>query len=339
MADTFTRRRAICIMAAAAGLPLIPFSGAALAATEPLVWKGQALGAPATLILNHPDKAKAEVLVRRVVAEVERLESILSLYRETSALRELNRVGALATPPQDLVAVLEASRTVFEMTDGAFDPSVQPLFALYTGHFAGPDAVASGPSLADLEQALSVTGFDAVRFNPDRIAFARRGMALTLNGIAQGYVTDRVVALLREEGIDSSLVDMGEGRAIGAQPDGSPWRIGIAETQTDRANETVIPLVDKAIATSAFSGFRFDPAGRFSHILDPRRGSVPPRYRRLTVIAPDATTADGYSTAFSLIDLEHMRSILGRQPEVAVDLVTSAGEHLRLGRSIGPMPT
>jgi thiamine biosynthesis lipoprotein len=337
MADTFTRRRAICIMAAAAGLPLVASAGPAFAAAVPVVWKGQALGAPATLILNHPDRAKAEVLVRRVVAEVERLESILSLYRDTSALCELNRVGALAMPPQDLVSVLDASRTVFDITGGAFDPSVQPLFALYARHFARPDAAASGPSVADLEQAKALVDFGAARFNPDRIAFARRGMALTLNGIAQGYVTDRVVALLRDEGIDSSLVDMGEGRAIGAQADGSPWRIGIAETQADRAGETVIPLIDKAIATSAFSGFRFDPAGRFSHILDPRQGSVPPRYRRLTVIAADATTADGYSTAFSLIDLEHMRSILARQPQVTVDLVTSAGEHLRLGRAIGTM--
>lgn len=338
MADTITRRRAICIMAAAAGLPLIASAGPAFAAADPVVWKGQALGAPATLILNHPDRAKAEALVVRVVAEVERLESILSLYRDTSALCELNRAGALAMPPQDLVAVLQASRTVFEITGGAFDPSVQPLFALYARHFERPDAAASGPSLADLERTKALTGFDAVRFNPDRIAFARRGMALTLNGIAQGYVTDRVVALLREDGIDSSLVDMGEGRAIGSQADGSPWRIGLSETQADRARETVIPLVDRAIATSAFSGFRFDPAGRFSHILDPRHGSVPPRYRRITVLAPDAATADGYSTAFSLIDLEAMRAILARQPDVAVDLVTSAGEHLRLGR-IGPMPT
>lgn len=331
MADSITRRRAICIMAAAAGLPLIPFSGTALAAAEPLVWKGHALGAPTTLILNHPDRAKAQALVRRVVAEVERLESILSLYRDTSALCELNRMGALAMPPQDLVAVLEASRTVFDITDGAFDPSVQPLFALYAGYFARPDAAPSGPSTADVEQAKALAGFEAVHFNADRIAFARRGMALTLNGIAQGYVTDRVVALLREEGIDSSLVDMGEGRAIGAQADGQPWRIGLVETQADREDETVIPLIDAAIATSAFSGFRFDAAGRFSHILDPRHGSVQPRYRRLTVIAPDATTADGFSTAFSLIDLQHMRAILDRQPDIAVDLVTSAGEHLRLG--------
>ncbi len=323
MANSITRRRAICIMAATAGLPLIPFGGTAFAAVEPTIWKGQALGAPTTLVLIHPDRPKAEMLIRRVVAEVDRLESVFSLYRESSALSELNRRGALAMPPPELVAVLDAGRNAWEATDGVFDPSVQPLFALYARHFARSEAMASGPSAEELEQALALTGFNEVLVNPDRIAFAKPGMALTLNGIAQGYVTDQVVALLRDAGIESSLVDMGETRAIGGQPDGSPWRVGVAETQSDAAAETVLPLFNKAVATSAFSGFRFDPAGRFSHILDPRRGSVPPLYRRVSVIAPDATRADAYSTAFSLMDRARIDMVLARQPDLAIDLTVA----------------
>ncbi len=332
MADPITRRRALTIMAAAAGLPLVSTAGRAAAASAPVVWHGQALGAPATLILNHPDRSEAEALVRRVVAEVERLEGILSLYRETSALCELNRSGALAAPPPELVDVLAASRSAHETTGGTFDPTIQPLFALYADHFKEPGATADGPAQDAVEQARALVDFDAVRFNADRIAFARPGMALTLNGLAQGYVTDRVVVLLRASGMDKSLIDMGESRALGSQPNGRPWRIGIAETQADRQDEKVIPLVDRAIATSAFSGFLFVVAGRFSHILDPRQGSVPPRYRRLSVIAADATRADAYSTAFSLMERERIESVLKGQPDVAVDLLTVDGKALRLGR-------
>lgn len=334
MAEPITRRRAIVIMAAAAGLPLIPFSDAAFAAADPVVWRGQALGAPATLILNHRDPAKAERLVASVVSEVDRLESVFSLYRRSSALAELNRLGALAAPPEELVVLLEACRDAWQTSGGAFDPSVQPLWSLYARHFSTSGSDPAGPSRRQLDETLPLVDFAGLRFNRDRIAFARPGMALTLNGIAQGYITDRVVALLRAEGITSSLVSMGESRAIGARADGSAWRIGLGETEDEARPDTVAAIIDRAVATSSASGFHFDAAAKFGHILDPRQGSMPPKYRRMTVIAPDATTADAYSTAFSLLEPDAIRAILDVEPEISVDLAMVSGEGLRLGRSV-----
>ena len=334
MAEPITRRRAMTIMAAAAGLPLIPFAGAALAAADPVVWKGQALGAPATLILNHPDRAKAERLVARVVSEVDRLESVFSLYRQSSALTELNRLGALAAPPGELVALLETCHDAWKASQGAFDPSVQPLWSLYARHFSTPGSDPAGPTRRQLDQTRSLVDFGSVRFNHDRIAFARSGMALTLNGIAQGFITDRVVDLLRSEGITSSLVSMGESRALGAKADGSPWRIGLGETEDAMSPDAVAAIIDRAVATSSASGFHFDTAARFGHILDPRQGSMPPKYRRMTVIAPNATTADAYSTAFSLLEPDAIRAILDVEREISVDLAMVSGDRLRLGRSV-----
>lgn len=342
MAEPITRRRAMTIMAAAAGLPLIPFSGpfsgpfagAANAAVEPVVWKGQALGAPATLILNHPDPAKAKTLVTRVISEVDRLESVFSLYRQNSALTELNRLGALAAPPEELVVLLATCHDAWKTSGGAFDPSVQPLWSLYARHFAMPGSDPAGPTRRQLDETLPLVDFAGLRFNRDRIAFDRPGMALTLNGIAQGYITDRVVALLRADGITSSLVSMGESRAIGAKADGSPWRIGLGETEDEATPDTVAAIVDRAVATSSANGFHFDKAARFGHILDPRSGSVAPKYRRMTVIAPTATTADAYSTAFSLLEPDAIRSILDVDKEISVDLAIASGDHLRLGRPL-----
>jgi len=334
MADTITRRRAICIIAAAAGLPLVPFAGTASAAADPVVWKGQALGAPATLILIQPDRAKAEALIVRVVAEVERLEAVFSLYRDNSALAELNRLGALAAPPEDLVVLLEACHGAWKAASGAFDPSVQPLWSLYARHFSSETADPTGPSPQHLEKTRSLVDFGSVRFNRERIVFVKPGMALTLNGIAQGYITDRIVDLLRSEGITSSLVSMGESRAIGAKRDGSPWRIGLGETENATVPDAVAAIIDRAVATSSDSGFHFDAAGRFGHLLSPRQGSLPPKYRRMTVIAPDATTADAYSTAFSLLEPDSIRAIADRMPEISVDLVMSSGERMQLGRSV-----
>ncbi|MBW8318030.1 MAG: FAD:protein FMN transferase [Arenimonas sp.] len=338
MAEPITRRRAMTIMAAAAGLPLIsfagPFAGAANAAVEPVVWKGQALGAPATLILNHPDPAKARTLVARVVSEVDRLESVFSLYRQNSALAELNRLGALAAPPGELVVLLETCHDAWKASQGAFDPSVQPLWSLYARHFSTPGSNPAGPSRQQLDETLPLVDFSGVRFNRDRIALARPGMALTLNGIAQGYITDRVVELLQADGITSSLVSMGESRAIGAKADGGPWHIGLGETEDEATPDTVAAIIDRAVATSSANGFHFDAAARFGHILDPRMGSVAPKYRRMTVIAPNATTADAYSTAFSLLEPDAIRAIVDAEREISVDLAMVSGERLRLGRPV-----
>ena len=331
MAKLISRRRMILVSAAACGLPLVDRT-MAHAEAEPVVWKGQALGAVATLVLNHPDRAMAEQLIGQVVTEVARLEAIFSLYRSESELSRLNRFGALAMPSAELVALLEASRLVWQDTEGLFDPTVQPLWALYARHFAQPDADATGPSAAQIAQARRLVGFEKVSFNRDRVAFAKPGMGLTLNGIAQGFITDRIVTLLRKSGMTSSLVDMGEISALGHRDDGNPWQVGLADTPgVVTAGDTVIPLVDKALATSSPDGFRFSSVAGFGHIFHPRETSATPLYRRVTTICDNATSADAYSTAMTLMEPDDIRAVVAKRAELTVDLVTAAGEHVRLG--------
>ena len=301
--ERLTRRRALGLLAAAAGLPLV--LRATRATAEVVTWHGRALGAPATLVLHHPDRPTAERLVATCAAELERLEGILSLYRADSALSELNRTGALAAPPAELVAIISDCRTFHARTAGGFDPTVQPLWRLYAEHFQSGGREA-GPAPAALADARAKVGLDAVLASPERIAFARPGMALTLNGIGQGWITDRIVELLRAAGVTSTLVDMGEIRGVGG-----PWQVGI-----DGSSET-LALTDRAIATSAPQGFAFDPEGRFTHIIDPRTGATPARYARVTVTAPTAAEADALSTGFSLMNAAAIPEL----PGVAVDLV------------------
>jgi thiamine biosynthesis lipoprotein len=152
-----------------------------------------------------------------------------------------------------------------------------------------------------------------------------------LNGVAQGFITDRIVDMLRDAGVTSSLVDMGEDRAIGAKADGSPWRIGLAESQDSDRPDQVLEIVNKAVATSSASGFRFDQAGRFGHILDPRKGHVPSLYRRVTVVAEDAATADALSTAFTVMDEKSVASIVRSMGDIVVDVVRLNNSHSWFG--------
>nr|WP_018237692.1 FAD:protein FMN transferase [Ensifer sp. BR816] len=325
------RRRVICIIAAAAGLPLFGFGGGAEAAASPITWTGQALGAPGKLILSLEDRTEAARLIDRVVAEVSRLERVFSLYRPDSALSELNRTGAIAAPPADLVRLLEASRDAWEATNGAFDPTVQPLWTLYARHFSAADADPAAPPKVEMMRALSLVGLDKLKFNRDRVVFTRPGMALTLNGIAQGYITDRIVDLLKDAGVANSLVSMGETRAIGTQPDGRPWGVGLATNEDAGTPDSILRLVNRAVATSSQDGFHFGESDRFGHILDPLSGGTPRLHRRVSVVAPNATTADAYSTAFSLMDTPAIRVACDGRADLAVDLISPSGAHARFG--------
>ncbi|MFN7024968.1 MAG: FAD:protein FMN transferase [Pseudorhizobium sp.] len=334
MAEAIGRRRAICIMAAAAGLPILGLANPGRAAAQPVVWTGQALGASATMILNIEDRDNATQLIRQVVAEVSRLEDVFSLYRSHSALSELNRTGVLVAPPTDLVALLEASQTFFKLSGGLFDPTVQPLFMLYARHFSTSTADPAGPSERSFRTVLPRIGFDGVLFSRNRIAFARPNMALTLNGIAQGYITDRIVELLQNAGITNSLVNMGENRAIGTKPDGSGWRVGLTSGEAATSSKEVLTILDRAIATSSAAGFHFDGRGRFGHILHPRFGAIPERFARMTVVARDAVTADGLSTAFSLMTENEIRGHVRANADLTVDLAAYDGGSARFGHPL-----
>ena len=175
-------------------------------------------------------------------------------------------------------------------------------------------AGSGGPSKHKLAEALAKVGHSGLLVSEDRVALSRRGAAITLNGIAQGYATDRVVEMLRGAGLSTTLVNMGEIRAIGARPDGAPWRVGLADPDRPGVLTETVDLVDRAVATTAGAGFRFDPQGRFTHLFDPATGRSPSRYSTVSVIAPTATEADALSTAFSLMPLPRSRtsSLSGR---------------------------
>ncbi|RUS59527.1 FAD:protein FMN transferase [Pseudorhodobacter sp. E13] len=272
-----TRRRFLTISAAAFALPSL------VRAANVTTWTGQALGARTVLRLAHPD---AQAIAARAMAEMARLERVFSLFQPESALSRLNAAGTLANPPFELLECLSLAGAVHRASEGRFDPTVQPLWAAY--------AQAGGtPLAAQLDRARALTGWGGVTLAPDAITL-RPGMALTLNGIAQGYIADRVAALLAAEGLNDILVDTGEFRALGGHPGGGAWPVQLASGGE-------VPLTQRALATSAPLGTCFDAGRQQGHILDPRTGhSAAPVWQSITVSAPSAALADALSTSACL---------------------------------------
>lgn len=310
-----SRRRLLTLTAAVAGLGVAPMAALSGRRKTAFEWRGTALGASARLVLHHPDRDRAERGLAACLDEIDRLEQEFSLFRADSALSTLNRDGRLERPSLDMQRLLNQALHFGAASGGAFDVTVQPLWRLYAEHFAARPEDDAGPPAAAVRAAMALVDQSAIELSARRVVLGRAGMAVTLNGIAQGYITDRVAELLRGLGFAHVLVDIGEIVALDRRPDGAPWRIGL-----DHAGRpaTTIELVNQAIATSSGSGTRFDRRGRFNHIIDPRDGGCASVGRTASVIARDATSADALATALCLAPTQRAAAILAEFEETRV---------------------
>jgi len=198
---SITRRRFVSILAAAGVIPLLPGRPRA-GELQTFTWQGVALGAEARLTLQHSDAGAANTAIAACLTEVARLEAIFSLHRKDSALSRLNRVGRIDDAPAELRELLAAAFVLSQLSNGAFDPTIQPLWQLYADYFTTPGATEKGPSPLTIADAAALVDWRKVECNGASIRLASPGMAITLNGIAQGYITDRVGMVLRERGFE-----------------------------------------------------------------------------------------------------------------------------------------
>ena len=192
------RRRFLAVVACAA------LTGSAAPPPPPLRWRGVAFGADIAITLVGAEGTEGAAALAAARSEIARIEALFSLYRPDSALSRLNRDGALEAPPPEFRALLAEARNMAAATQGFFDPTVQPLWrALAAGEDEREGELRSLVDWRGLEH-----GLRAVRL-------AHPGMALTANGIAQGWAADRVAALLRRRGYRNALVTLGEYAALG----------------------------------------------------------------------------------------------------------------------------
>ncbi len=317
------RRRFLQIIAATSmsGLATVRTRPAASAAIQR--WEGEALGADASITLAGLEPRRADKVLGACRDEIGRLEDVFSLFKENSALSRLNADGMLADPPAELTGLLDICRQMFVFSDGGFDPTIQPLWRLYAesyGDVRSPHA----PAPSEIAARRARIGFGAVSWNDRRVRFGKPGMAMTLNGIAQGAITDRITALLRDAGATHALVNVGEYAGIGTHPDGRAWQVGIQDPRRADATIDIMDLADQAVATSGAYGGRFGNS-ELNHIIDPRTGRSPARYLSVSVRHASATLADGLSTAFSFLDESEIAAAAANIGGVSVLLVRSDG--------------
>jgi thiamine biosynthesis lipoprotein len=258
---------------------------------------------------RHSEVAIARLAVQRAFEEIERVEQVMSLYRSDSQVCRLNRDGRLERPDPMLVEVLQSACTLSRRTRGAFDVTVQPLWEV----FAGAQREGRSVTEADRTAALARVDWRHLSVSSERLALSP-GMAITLNGIAQGYATDRATAVLRECGIEHALVNAGEVGALGTRG-GEPWCVGIQHPREPEAYIALAKLAGRCVSTSGDYATTFSNDRRSNHLFDPRTGRSPDEFASVTVVAPTAMQADGLSTAISVLGLERGEQLLNETPD------------------------
>jgi FAD:protein FMN transferase len=273
-----------------------------------------AMGTRAAVAVRTDGPGRAEEAVGLAYDELDRLTSLLNRYDPASALSVLNDAGRLADAPLELAAVLDLALDVGRRSGGAFDPSVAPLVDLFgggqprvppsllaLGREAGP-AGRKGPRPApdpsDLRAALELVGAERIRRDGREVVLERAGMRLTLDGIAKGWIVDAAASSLERAGVRDYLVDAGGDIRASGSPDGSrPWRVAVRDPDGGDAWPDVIGLRAGAVATSGSYEQFYDRARTRHHIVASALGASPVGASSVTVVAPDAATADALATA------------------------------------------
>lgn len=273
----------------------------------------EALGASVMMTVLHADKHVANTALDAAFAELERIESVLSLYRPESQISRLNREGVLEAPDASLIEVLRFAADVAEKSGGAFDVTVQPLWALKG---VKPDAA----TLALVDWRKVELGEKSIKLAP--------GMAITLNGIAQGFAADAAMRVIRAHGVEHALIDAGEFSAHGNNAENAPWRIGIQHPREREAFAALTRLENRCLATSGDYETAFSDDFSRHHILDPHTGVSPGELASVSVLAPSAMAADALSTALFVLGAKHGMEFLTRFKDTDALIILKDGHRL-----------
>lgn len=284
------------------------------------------------LIMGTTVTIKAEASpgdVQQAFEAIKKINFLMNDYDPQSEISTLSRKRELKVS-SDLKEVILRAIHFSRLTEGAFDITVGPLVSLWQKM----EKEGRLPTPEQIRDALSVVGYQDIKVSDDTIVLGRKGMRLDVGGIAKGYAVDKAIEVLKERGIKNALVDAGgDMYCLGNGPDGK-WRVGIQHPRKMEKVAEIIEVKDRGVATSGDYRRYYSIKGRrFGHIIDPVTGwTVQDRPDSVTIIAPDATSADALATGVFVLGPEKGMKLINNLPEVEGMIIS---EGMKISKSDG----
>lgn len=254
-----------------------------------------------TVMLFTAQGPKAPAALEEAIAEVQRLDGLLSAQDPDSEISRLNAQGRAAVS-EETAKLLETASEISVETGGLFDCTVYPLMELW----GFPTKMYRVPSEDEISALLPLVDGAAVRVN-NGAAELGEGQRIDLGGIAKGYASQRVMEIFKTHGIKAAMVSLGGNvQTLGERPEGGGWRIGMQDPRGGEGYPAVVEAKDSAVVTSGGYQRYFEKDGkRYIHILDPRTGTpAESDLLSATVVSADGTLADALSTAVYVMGLD-----------------------------------
>jgi FAD:protein FMN transferase len=289
-----------------------------------------AMGSSLRVAIWSSDDASAVTAAEQVALEFDRLERLLSVWKEGSDVLRLNAGAGRAPVPvsRETLEVLSAARIASEWTGGKFDITFGALANVWKFDHDQDNTV---PDRAAVEQRLALVDYRAVQVDAtQRTAFiSRPGIRLHLGGIGKGYAIDVAVNMLKRQGFINFLIQAGGDIYAAGTNNGSSWTLGIADPRGSHEAFAAVAITDATLSTSGDYERSFIKDGvRYHHLIDPDLG-VPARgCRSVTIVADRAVIADALSTGVFIMGPREGMALIERLPNVEGVIVTAANEVL-----------
>lgn len=284
--------------------PALADAGSVRAPDHLVHYQSKVMGTVVNLTIWTDNDIEATKASKAVFDEFDRVNRLMSSWLEDSAVATINRnagLKAVVVDPEVMKLAVRAQKAA-KRSDGAFDISVGAYRGLWK---FDQDIDGTIPDAADVKKRTKLVGYKRVRLNPKKqsIKLMRKGMRITLGGVAKGYAVDRAIAILHKQGFVDFILQAGGDLYAAGQKGNRKWRVGIRDPRGKG---------DASFALMEVSNMTFSTSGdyertvvkngvRYHHILDPSTGSPANASRSVTVMAPDALTADIWSTALFVL--------------------------------------
>ena len=282
------------------------------------------MGTNVKVELWHGDAEYACAATEAAIAELRRIEALMSPFIETSELSRLNRNGRFGPVPvaPELYSLIERSVAFSQSSAGAFDVT----YASAGRYYDFRKEVR--PDEATLDAVLPAIDFRHLELDPEArtIRYRHEGVYVDLGGIAKGYAVDRAIAVLRARGITQAMVGAGGDSRIIGDRRGEPWVVGLRDPRQREDMVAVLPLENVAVSTSGDYERFFEGNGtRFHHIIDPDTGDSARAVRSVTILGRDATTTDALSTTVFVLGVAAGLELINGLADVDAIIVDGKG--------------
>jgi len=283
------------------------------------------MGTVITVELWHADDNLGQKQVDAIMAEMHRIDALMSSYKPESELSAVNAAAAQGpvTVSKELLGMIETALEYSDITNGAFDITYASAGQYYDYRNN------KKPDEAQLQAALPAINFRHVKINTaaSTVEFLYPGVRIDLGGIAKGYAVDRGMRLLQQAGITTALISAGgDTRVIGKRWD-RPWHIGIRNPRDEDSIVSMIPLENSAISTSGdYERYFVEDGVRYHHILDPKTGASTHEILSSSIIGTSATATDALSTSVFILGVEKGMQLIDTIADTEAVIIDNHGD-------------